>query len=113
MYLNYISRAENTFVKLWGICKFLLLSKYLLKAEESLVVIYTFIYLCSTTASNEASEENVTVSLQKDCEVSPVPDEANSDSSRKQEAHPQPGQKVTYVHLLLLLSPIKVHIICP
>ncbi|KAM4769305.1 coiled-coil domain-containing protein 66 isoform 7-T7 [Cyanocitta cristata] len=46
-------------------------------------------------ASNEASEENVTASLQKDSEVSLVPDEANSDSGRKQEAHPQPGQKVT------------------
>ncbi|XP_068884203.1 coiled-coil domain-containing protein 66 isoform X6 [Aphelocoma coerulescens] len=46
-------------------------------------------------ASNEASEENVTASLQKDCEVSLVPDEANSDSGRKQETHPQPGQKVT------------------
>ncbi|NWY17321.1 CCD66 protein, partial [Aphelocoma coerulescens] len=45
-------------------------------------------------ASNEASEENVTASLQKDCEVSLVPDEANSDSGRKQETHPQPGQKV-------------------
>ncbi|NXH80417.1 CCD66 protein, partial [Edolisoma coerulescens] len=45
-------------------------------------------------ATNEASEDNVRASLQKDCEVSPVPDEANSDSSRKQEAHPQPGQKV-------------------
>ncbi|NXB78255.1 CCD66 protein, partial [Donacobius atricapilla] len=42
-------------------------------------------------ATNEASEENVKASLQKDCEV---PDEANSDSGRKQEAHPQPGQKV-------------------
>ncbi|XP_062356600.1 coiled-coil domain-containing protein 66 [Cinclus cinclus] len=41
--------------------------------------------------ANEASEENVTALLQKDCEVSPVPDEANSDSCRKQ---PQPGQKV-------------------
>ncbi|NXS19951.1 CCD66 protein, partial [Mystacornis crossleyi] len=46
-------------------------------------------------ATNEASEENVTAPLQKDCEVSPVPDEANSDSSRKQAAHPQPGQKIT------------------
>ncbi|NXQ34029.1 CCD66 protein, partial [Alaudala cheleensis] len=45
-------------------------------------------------ATNEASEGNVTASLQKDCEVSPVADEANSDSGRKQEAHPQPGQKV-------------------
>ncbi|NWZ69197.1 CCD66 protein, partial [Acrocephalus arundinaceus] len=42
-------------------------------------------------ATNEASEENVTASLQKDTEV---PDEANTDSGRKQEAHPQPGQKV-------------------
>ncbi|NWZ32993.1 CCD66 protein, partial [Brachypodius atriceps] len=42
-------------------------------------------------ATDEASEENVRASLQKDCEV---PDEANSDSGRKQEAHPQPGQKV-------------------
>ncbi|KAM7095399.1 coiled-coil domain-containing protein 66 isoform 2-T4 [Ciconia maguari] len=45
-------------------------------------------------ATNEASEENI-VLLPKACEVSPVPDEANSDSSRKQEAYPQPGQKVT------------------
>ncbi|XP_059712397.1 coiled-coil domain-containing protein 66 isoform X2 [Haemorhous mexicanus] len=45
-------------------------------------------------ATNEAPEENVLASLQKDCEVSPVPDEANSDSGRKQEAHPQPGQNV-------------------
>ncbi|NXR32018.1 CCD66 protein, partial [Zosterops hypoxanthus] len=42
-------------------------------------------------ASNESPEENVTASFQKDCEV---PDEANSDSGRKQEAHPQPGHKV-------------------
>ncbi|NXK58994.1 CCD66 protein, partial [Sylvietta virens] len=42
-------------------------------------------------ATNEASEENVIESLQKDCEV---PDESNSDSGRKQEAHPQPEQKV-------------------
>ncbi|XP_068057986.1 coiled-coil domain-containing protein 66 isoform X3 [Anomalospiza imberbis] len=45
-------------------------------------------------AANEASEENVIGSLQKDCEVSPVPDEANSDSGREQEAHPQPRQNV-------------------
>ncbi|XP_030083851.1 coiled-coil domain-containing protein 66 isoform X3 [Serinus canaria] len=45
-------------------------------------------------ATNEAPEENVYASLEKDCEVSPVPDEANSDSGRKQEAHPQPGQNV-------------------
>ncbi|XP_027496641.1 coiled-coil domain-containing protein 66 isoform X1 [Corapipo altera] len=44
--------------------------------------------------TNEASEENNVASLQKDCEVSSVPDEGNCDSSRKQEAHPQPGQKV-------------------
>ncbi|XP_063267380.1 coiled-coil domain-containing protein 66 isoform X2 [Prinia subflava] len=42
-------------------------------------------------ATNDASEENVVASLEKDCEV---PDEANSDSGRKEEAHPQPGQKV-------------------
>ncbi|XP_075015166.1 coiled-coil domain-containing protein 66 isoform X2 [Calonectris borealis] len=45
-------------------------------------------------ATNEASEENIIVLLQKACEVSSVPDEANSDSSRKQEAYLQPGQKV-------------------
>ncbi|KFO14203.1 Coiled-coil domain-containing protein 66, partial [Balearica regulorum gibbericeps] len=52
------------------------------------------IYLYSTTATNEASEENMIALLQKACEVSSVPDEANSDSSRKQEAYLQPGQKV-------------------
>ncbi|NXE88160.1 CCD66 protein, partial [Menura novaehollandiae] len=46
-------------------------------------------------ATNEVPEENVIASFQKDCEVLPVPDEVNSDSSRKQEAHPQPGQKIT------------------
>ncbi|XP_054071790.1 coiled-coil domain-containing protein 66 isoform X7 [Rissa tridactyla] len=45
-------------------------------------------------ATNEASEENIIVLLQKACEVSPVPEEANSDSSRKQETYPQPGQRV-------------------
>ncbi|XP_074007485.1 coiled-coil domain-containing protein 66 isoform X2 [Numenius arquata] len=45
-------------------------------------------------ATNEVSEENIIVLLQKACEVSPVPEEVNSDSSRKQAAHPQPGQKV-------------------
>ncbi|NXT44120.1 CCD66 protein, partial [Pelecanoides urinatrix] len=45
-------------------------------------------------ATNEVSEENIIVLLQKACEVSSVPDEANSDSSRKQEAYLQPGQKV-------------------
>ncbi|NXC97199.1 CCD66 protein, partial [Certhia familiaris] len=45
-------------------------------------------------ATNEASEESITASLHKDCEVSPVPDEAKSDSGRKQEACPLPGQKV-------------------
>ncbi|NXL31489.1 CCD66 protein, partial [Glaucidium brasilianum] len=44
-------------------------------------------------ATNEASEEN-TALLQKTCEVSSVPGEANSDSSRKQEAYLQPEQKV-------------------
>ncbi|NXP06801.1 CCD66 protein, partial [Thinocorus orbignyianus] len=46
------------------------------------------------TATNEVSEENITVLLEKGCEVSPVPEEGNSDSRRKQEARPQPGQKV-------------------
>ncbi|XP_074769910.1 coiled-coil domain-containing protein 66 isoform X2 [Athene noctua] len=45
-------------------------------------------------ATNEASEENIIALLQKTCEVSSVPDEANSDSSRKQEAYLQPEQKV-------------------
>ncbi|XP_035750594.1 coiled-coil domain-containing protein 66 isoform X2 [Egretta garzetta] len=45
-------------------------------------------------ATNEASEENIRVLLQKACEVSPVADEASSDSSRKQEAYLHPGQKV-------------------
>ncbi|KFQ54592.1 Coiled-coil domain-containing protein 66, partial [Pelecanus crispus] len=52
------------------------------------------IFIYSTTATNEASEENIIVLLQKACEVSSVPDEANSDPGRKQEAYPQPGQKV-------------------
>ncbi|KFR13994.1 Coiled-coil domain-containing protein 66, partial [Opisthocomus hoazin] len=52
------------------------------------------IYLSSTTATNEASEENTMVLLKKSCEVSSVPDEANCDSSRKQGVYPQPGQKV-------------------
>ncbi|NXJ92031.1 CCD66 protein, partial [Corythaixoides concolor] len=45
-------------------------------------------------ATNEASEENTIMLLKKACEVSSVPAEANSGSSRKQEAYPQPGQKV-------------------
>ncbi|KAF1588347.1 Coiled-coil domain-containing protein 66, partial [Eudyptes moseleyi] len=45
------------------------------------------------TATSEASEENI-IELFKACEVSSVPDEADSDSSRKQEAYLQPGQKV-------------------
>ncbi|KFP49739.1 Coiled-coil domain-containing protein 66, partial [Cathartes aura] len=67
------------------------------KQEEMVVIyifIYIFMYLYSTTATNEASEENNIALLQKACEVSSVPDETNSDSSRKQEAYPQPGQKV-------------------
>ncbi|KGL88535.1 Coiled-coil domain-containing protein 66, partial [Charadrius vociferus] len=67
--------------------------------QKEMVVIYLFmsifIYLFSTVATNEASEENIIALLQKAREVSSVPDEANSDSSRKQEAYPQPGQKVT------------------
>ncbi|KFW65936.1 Coiled-coil domain-containing protein 66, partial [Pygoscelis adeliae] len=51
------------------------------------------IYLYSSTATSEASEENI-IELFKACEVSSVPDDANSDSSRKQEAYLQPGQKV-------------------
>ncbi|KFQ92530.1 Coiled-coil domain-containing protein 66, partial [Nipponia nippon] len=67
--------------------------------QEEMVVIHIYlyifvIYLYSTTATNEASEENIIVLLQKACEVSSVPEGANSDSSRKQEAYPQPGQKV-------------------
>ncbi|KAF1427178.1 Coiled-coil domain-containing protein 66, partial [Spheniscus mendiculus] len=45
------------------------------------------------TATSEVSEENI-IELFKACEVSSVPDEADSDSSRKQEAYLQPGQKV-------------------
>ncbi|KFP16332.1 Coiled-coil domain-containing protein 66, partial [Egretta garzetta] len=56
--------------------------------------VYFLIYLYFTTATNEASEENIRVLLQKACEVSPVADEASSDSSRKQEAYLHPGQKV-------------------
>ncbi|NXI99427.1 CCD66 protein, partial [Psophia crepitans] len=46
------------------------------------------------TATNEASEEKIIALLQKACEVPSVPDEANSHSSRNQEAYSQPGQKV-------------------
>ncbi|KFP42905.1 Coiled-coil domain-containing protein 66, partial [Chlamydotis macqueenii] len=52
------------------------------------------IYLYSITATNQASEENIIALLQKASEISFVPDEANADSSKKQEAYPQPGQKV-------------------
>ncbi|XP_074692333.1 coiled-coil domain-containing protein 66 isoform X1 [Strix aluco] len=45
-------------------------------------------------ATNEASEENIIALPQKTCEVSSVPGDANSDSSRKQEAYVQPEQKV-------------------
>ncbi|XP_009945650.1 PREDICTED: coiled-coil domain-containing protein 66 [Leptosomus discolor] len=45
-------------------------------------------------ATNEASEENIVTLLEKACEVSSVPGEANSESSSKREAYPQPGQKV-------------------
>ncbi|XP_033922271.1 coiled-coil domain-containing protein 66 [Melopsittacus undulatus] len=46
-------------------------------------------------ATTEASEDNIVTLPQKACEVSSAPDEASSDSSRKQEADPQPGEKVT------------------
>ncbi|XP_069722011.1 coiled-coil domain-containing protein 66 isoform X2 [Phaenicophaeus curvirostris] len=45
-------------------------------------------------ATNEALEEDVTPLLQNLCEVSSIPDEANSDLCRNQEAYPQTGQKV-------------------
>ncbi|NXY40472.1 CCD66 protein, partial [Ceuthmochares aereus] len=45
-------------------------------------------------ATNEALEEDVTPLLQNPCEVSPVPDEANSNLCRNQEVFPQSGQKV-------------------
>ncbi|NXG53888.1 CCD66 protein, partial [Psilopogon haemacephalus] len=45
-------------------------------------------------AANETSEENIIELIEEACEVSSVPNEANSDFSRKQEASPQPGHKV-------------------
>lgn len=66
--------------------------------------IYIYIFLCFTTATNEVSEENIVALLQKACEVSSVPDEANSDSSQKQEAYPQTGQKVMCVDLCCCLQ---------
>lgn len=69
---------------------------------------YIFIYSYSTVATNEASEENIIVLLQKAREVSSVPDEANSDSSRKQEAYLQPGQKVMYVDLCYCLQKLSL-----
>ncbi|NXD79898.1 CCD66 protein, partial [Halcyon senegalensis] len=45
-------------------------------------------------ATNGVSEENSTALLHKSCEVSSIPDEVNSSSKGKQEAYPQPGQKV-------------------
>ncbi|NXU58833.1 CCD66 protein, partial [Turnix velox] len=44
-------------------------------------------------ATNQRLEEDVTVLLRKAGEVSPVAEEGNCDSGRKQEAHLQPGQK--------------------
>ncbi|NXJ04170.1 CCD66 protein, partial [Odontophorus gujanensis] len=44
--------------------------------------------------AGEASEKNIVTLLQKACEVSSVPDEPNSNSSRKQESCPQPREKV-------------------
>ncbi|NXP71374.1 CCD66 protein, partial [Ramphastos sulfuratus] len=45
-------------------------------------------------AANETPEENIIELIQEACEVSSIPDEANSDSGRKQEASPQPEHKV-------------------
>ncbi|XP_040424942.1 coiled-coil domain-containing protein 66 isoform X1 [Cygnus olor] len=45
-------------------------------------------------AANESSEENTSFLEKCYNEVSSVPDEANSNSSRKQESYPQQGQKV-------------------
>ncbi|KGL80229.1 Coiled-coil domain-containing protein 66, partial [Tinamus guttatus] len=44
-------------------------------------------------ATDKTSEENTITVLQKAGEASSVPHEASSNSSRKQEAYPQPGQK--------------------
>lgn len=44
--------------------------------------------------TSEASEETTVALLQKACEVASVPDEPNSNSSRKQESYPQPREKV-------------------
>ncbi|XP_031464135.1 coiled-coil domain-containing protein 66 [Phasianus colchicus] len=44
--------------------------------------------------TNEASEETIVALLQNTCEISSVPDEPNSNSSRKEESYPQPREKV-------------------
>ncbi|NXC45045.1 CCD66 protein, partial [Penelope pileata] len=46
------------------------------------------------TGASETLEENMIAVLQKACEASSVSDEANSNSSRKQESYPQPTEKV-------------------
>lgn len=58
--------------------------------------------LYSTAA--ESSEENTSFLEKCYNEVSSVPDEVNSNSSRKQESYLQQGQKVTYVHLCYCLQ---------
>lgn len=55
-------------------------------------------YMYSTTGTSEASQETTVALLQKACEVASVPDEPNSNSSRKQESYPQPREKVMYVN---------------
>ncbi|NXD06003.1 CCD66 protein, partial [Nothocercus nigrocapillus] len=51
------------------------------------------------TATDRTSEENTITVLQKAGEASSVPDEASSNSSRKQEAYLQPGQKAVIKNL--------------
>lgn len=56
-------------------------------------------YMYSTTGTSKASEETIVALLQNNCEMPSVPDEANSNSSRKEESYPQPREKVMYVNL--------------
>lgn len=65
--------------------------------------------LYPTTAANESSEENTSFLEKCYNEVSSVPDEANSNSSRKQESYPQQGQKVMYVNLCYCLQKKCLH----
>uniref|UniRef100_A0A803XV64 Coiled-coil domain containing 66 n=1 Tax=Meleagris gallopavo TaxID=9103 RepID=A0A803XV64_MELGA len=46
------------------------------------------------TGTSKASEETIVALLQNNCEMPSVPDEANSNSSRKEESYPQPREKV-------------------